>query len=90
MDQFLRGVTAAGCLTIGLFFLRFFQRDRDRLFMFFSLSFFLLAADRIALAVASAGGITTAIPYWARAFAYLLITLAILDKNISRANSARS
>ena len=89
MDQFLRGIAAAECVTIGLFFLRYFRRDRDRLFMFFSLSFFLLAADRIALATAAAYGESTALPYWARAFAYLLIVVAIVDKNVSKADALK-
>jgi hypothetical protein len=40
-----------GCLVVGLFFLRFFRRSRDRLFLFFALSFFLLAAERFTLAI---------------------------------------
>jgi uncharacterized membrane protein len=84
MDQFLRGAITAGCIVIGLFFLRFFRRDRDRLFLYFACAFFLLAADRFALGVASSLGANIALPYWARAFAYLLIIIAIVDKNLSR------
>lgn len=89
MDQFLRGLTAAGFLVIGMFFLRFFRRDRDRLFLFFALSFFLLAADRFMLGLAASYGAITVIPYWARAFAYLLIIAAIVDKNLSKGHPSR-
>ena len=84
MNEFFRGVIAAACVVLGLFFLRFFRRDRDRLFLFFALSFFLLAADRASLVIAESYGISTTLPYWARAFAYLLILVAIVDKNLSK------
>jgi hypothetical protein len=88
MDQFSRGVLTAGLMVISLFFFRFFQRDRDRFFLFFALSFFLLAADRFALAIATTYGVTTPVPYWARAFGYLLIVIAIIDKNMSKRSSS--
>jgi hypothetical protein len=81
MDQFLRGFITAGTLVIALFFLRFYIRGHDRLFLFFSLSFFLLALNRIALALVAHHDIDTSIPYLVRAFAYLLILLVIIDKN---------
>jgi hypothetical protein len=125
MDQFLRGAIVAGCLVVGLFFLRFFRRSRDRLFLFFALSFFLLAAERFMLAVIEsynvpldAGEWVRAIaavndspqsirerllelrprwirsfanvPYWVRAFAYLLIITGIVDKNINTPRDERS
>ncbi len=84
MDQFLRGVIVAGCVVIGLFFLRFHQRSRDRLFLFFALSFFLLAAERFMLVMVNVYDAPTNIPYWVRAFAYLLIIWGIVDKNLSK------
>ncbi len=90
MDQFVRGAIVAGCLVVGLFFLRFFRRTWDRLFLFFALSFFLLAAERFMLALVAAYATSAditfwlhAFPYWVRAFAYLLIIVGIIDKNVS-------
>lgn len=118
MDQFLRGAIVAGCLVIGLFFLRFHRRSRDRLFLFFALSFFLLAAERFMLVVVASYDVIHAsewvqvfgdaalspeatvetllarrpewvpkfatVPYWVRAFAYLLIIAGIVDKNVAK------
>lgn len=84
MDQFLRGVAAAECLVVGLFFLRFFKRSQDRLFFFFSAAFVLLAADRIVLAaLREQGRIDDEIPFWIRAVGYLVMIAGIIDKNLS-------
>jgi hypothetical protein len=125
MDQFLRGAIVAGCLVVGLFFLRFFRRSHDRLFLFFALSFFLLAAERFMLAVVASYDVPldaaewvqgvaaiseseqiirqrllalrpdwihtfANVPYWVRAFAYLLIIAGIADKNLSTRSKKRS
>jgi len=39
MNQLLLGAIAMACLTISLFFLRFWQKSRDRFFLFFAASF---------------------------------------------------
>jgi hypothetical protein len=87
MDQFLRGAIVAGCLVVGLFFLRFHRRTSDRLFLFFALSFFLLSAERFMLAVLASyhvQGFIGNIPYWVRAVAYLILIWGIVDKNLAR------
>jgi hypothetical protein len=81
MDQFLRGFIAAGCGVIALFFFRFYRKTQDRLFLFFSLAFVLLALNRLALSLVAYYKIDTTIPYWVRAGAYLLILVVIIDKN---------
>lgn len=82
MDQLAVGAIAAGFAAAGLFFLRFWRDTRDRLFAFFAFAFFVLAANRVA------GGLLAApyanYVYWVRLAAFLLILLAILDKNRSR------
>lgn len=83
MEQFLRGIAAAGCLVVALFFLRFFRRSHDRLFLFFSVAFALLAADRVVLALVREHELPTEIPFWIRAFGYLVIIAGIVDKNLA-------
>ena len=46
-DTFLSGAISMGFLVISLFFLRFWKRSGDRLFIFFSLAFLLLLVERI-------------------------------------------
>ena len=92
MHRFILGAVCLGFALAGLFFLRFWRDKRDRLFLLFSLAFFVLAANR-------AGFMITSLPYikgdalywvkgdalyWVRFLAFLLILAAILDKNRSR------
>jgi hypothetical protein len=81
MEQMLTGAIAAGWLLAGLFFFRFWRQTHDRFFLWFALSFWLEAADRVALGMMSP--VTEANPaiYGLRVVAYGLILLAIWQKN---------
>lgn len=81
MDQLLMGAIAAGSLVAGLFFFRFWHRSRDSFFLFFALSFWLEAANRVALAVMVGSREDGALIYSVRLVAYGLILLAIWQKN---------
>jgi len=76
----ISGYLIAGYLLIGLFFIRFWRQAKDRLFGFFAIAFFLLAAQR-ALLVIAAGSSSATLIYALRAFAFLIIIYAIVDKN---------
>ena len=65
----------------GLFFLRFRTRTGDRLFSFFAAAFLLLSAQRFALVVAHEWGESTTWLYGMRLLAFVLILIAIVDKN---------
>lgn len=80
MNEFLMGANALASAAIALFFLRFWQQTRDRLFLAFSLSFALLTASRTGLAAVQTAE-DKSIFYWARLAAYLLILVAVIDKN---------
>lgn len=72
----------SGCLTMayavaGLFFLRFWRDSRDRLFAFFAAAFWILAAQRAIVTLADVGDSI----YLLRALAFVLIIIAIVDKN---------
>ena len=64
-----------------LFFLRFRVRTGDRLFGWFATAFFLLSAQRFALIVAREWGEGTTGLYALRLLAFVLILIAIVDKN---------
>lgn len=72
-----------GYAIIGLFFLRFWKRTRDRLFILFSAAFWVLAGQRLALALNKShlAMEDDTIFYVVRLFAFLLILAAIIDKN---------
>jgi len=46
---FIQGAVAMGCLVAGIFFLRFWQRSRDRLFLRFATAFWMLAVSYVLL-----------------------------------------
>ena len=73
-----------------LFFLRFRTRTGDRLFSFFAAAFLLLATQRLALTLAREWGENVVWLYGLRLLAFVLILVAIVDKNRGVANSARA
>jgi hypothetical protein len=83
MEQFMMGAIAMASVIVAIFFLRFWRDTGDRLFAMFSLSFFLLGLTRVGLAMSPeptfAEGHTHW--YWARLAAFILILVAIADKN---------
>ncbi len=83
MTQFLLGATVMACFTISLIFLRFYVKVRDRFFLFFAAAFLVEAVDRIALELTRSSDASPLI-YLLRLISFLLITYAIIDKNLLR------
>jgi hypothetical protein len=79
--NFLSGATAFGFLVCGLFFLRFWRRTRDPLFMAFALAFALLGIGQAVLALANIPTEERGSLFLIRLSAFALILFAILRKN---------
>ena len=77
MVAFLSGALTMGYLVATLFFLRFWRESRDRLFAFFAAAFFLLATQRLLIALTEPADVL----YLVRLAAFVLILVAIVDKN---------
>ncbi|HAT31366.1 MAG TPA: hypothetical protein DCW29_11100 [Janthinobacterium sp.] len=77
----LSGAIACASLIVSLFFLRFWRSTRDRFFLYFAISFALEACGR--LLIGSGPSYDQKMPafYLIRLVAYLLILIAIVDKN---------
>ena len=73
---------------IALFFLKFRSRTGDRLFALFAAAFFILAAQRLMLTVARDWSEGAVWLYGLRLVAFLLIIVAIVDKNRAAARVA--
>jgi hypothetical protein len=84
VSQFLSGLFFASSAAVALFFIRFWQRTRDRLFMTLALAFVLLALERVVLEFVSASGESHHFIYLLRLAAFVLIIGGILDKNRAR------
>jgi hypothetical protein len=82
LNAFILGMIVMACLVAGLFFLRFWRRTRDRLFAIFAAAFWLLGLNWLLLAFTDPQAETQRLVlYTLRAVAFILILLAILDKN---------
>jgi peptidoglycan/LPS O-acetylase OafA/YrhL len=81
MLDFLSGVIAMGCFVAGLFFLRFWKRTRERLFIAFALAFWLLAVAQTLLAETDFPIEERSWLYLPRLAAFMLILAAIWWKN---------
>lgn len=79
-NQFMLGSIVFACCTIAVFFFRFWRKTRDRLFACFAIAFALLGANWLALAFTRQDEVRT-ILYLVRLLAFVLILVAIFDKN---------
>ncbi len=77
----LQAVAATAALVIGLVFLRFWRRGADTLFALFAAAFGLLALSWFLLALFSPTEESRPYIYGIRLVAFLLIILAIMQKN---------
>ena len=82
ITQFLLGLVVMGSVVAGLFFLRFWRKTRDRLFIIFALAFWILALNWALLALINPmGEAKRSLFYVLRLVAFILIIYAIIDKN---------
>jgi len=81
LKAFLSGAISMACLTIALFFLRFWRQTGDRLFVVFAAAFGLLMVERLMLATVSTSHELAPYIYIVRLVAFALIMGAVVDKN---------
>jgi hypothetical protein len=81
MNLMLLGAIAMANFTASLFFFKFWRRSRDRFFMFFALAFAIEGLIRIMLGVIHYSSEQEPLFYLVRLFSYVLILVAIIDKN---------
>ena len=71
-----------GAFSCGLFFLRFWRKTLDRLFLIFAIAFFLMGLERIVLTwVGEYQGEDSVLIYLIRLSSFLMILYGIWDKN---------
>lgn len=81
INNFMTGGNAMACLIISFFFWRYYLKVYDRFFLFFSLAFLSFALERITIVVGQVQSEYFAAIYSIRLAGFVLIILAILDKN---------
>lgn len=86
-NRLLLGAIAMAFLISGLFFLRFWREGRDRFFLLFALALFVEGVNRFALGLSARPSEGVAGIYLIRLLSFLLILVAIIDKNRSARRS---
>jgi hypothetical protein len=81
LEDLVMGAIAMASAVAALFFLRFWRDTGDRLFAMFAAAFILLGVTRIGLALSQSHFEGQTYWYWVRLAAFLLILVAIVDKN---------
>ncbi len=81
MNQLLLGAIAMATLMTALFFLRFWKKTRDRFFLFFAVAFGLEGLNRALLGLIHSSTEDEPVFYLVRLLSFILILIAIVDKN---------
>ena len=83
MIAFFSGAITLGFLVASLFFLRFWRKTSDRFFLAFAAAFLLLALNQALAQWIGAADERVGYTYLLRVLAFVLILVAIADKNLS-------
>jgi hypothetical protein len=86
---FLAGLIAMGHLLASLFFLRFWSRTKDWLFLAFAAAFALMALNQTLVILLAVPREEQSVFYLLRLAAFLLIIAAILAKNMQSRGGRR-
>ena len=81
MTEYLAGALTLSFLIAALFFLKFWRKTRDRLFVYFSIAFVLFAINQVATALLENDMERAGYAYILRVLGYMLILFAIVEKN---------
>ncbi len=88
LDGFLTGVISTCSFMAGIFFLKFWKRTRDFLFLAFGIAFLVEGINRCAILMVDKPNEGSPAIYAVRLAASLLILFAILRKNYGKARSS--
>jgi hypothetical protein len=82
MIDFLDGALTLAYLVAGAYFLRFWRRTDERLFLYFAIAFALLAANQFWAFLLGVADERTSYIYVLRILAFVIILFAIVGKNV--------
>jgi TRAP-type C4-dicarboxylate transport system permease small subunit len=87
--EFLSGAVTLGYLVASGFFMRFWRKTADRLFLAFGLAFLLLALNQTLAQWLGAADERLGYTYLLRVLGFVLILVAIIDKNLAQREKKR-
>ena len=88
MIEFLAGAVTISQLIAGLFFLKFWRRTGDRLFLSFAIAFWLFALSQSIGFVVDMSDERRAVAYLPRLLGFLLILVSIVRTNMTQGKKA--
>lgn len=83
IEAFLLGVVVTTTITAAVFFLKFWRKTRDQLFLAFAAAFFMEGCNRFAALFSETPNEREPWSYVVRMISFLLIVWAIIRKNYS-------
>ena len=83
MVDFLAGALTLAYVIAAVYFLQFWRRTTDRLFLAFAAAFMLLALNQVAVFAVGVGDERYNYAYILRVLGFILILAAIVDKNLA-------
>jgi len=86
MIEFLSGSLTIAYLIAGVYFLRFWKRFHDPLFLAFAIAFWLLTLNQFLVSAWGAADERSGYAYLLRVFGFVIILFAIARKNASSPN----
>jgi peptidoglycan/LPS O-acetylase OafA/YrhL len=89
MIEFFSGAVTMGYLVASGFFMRFWRKTADRLFLAFAVGFVLLAANQALALWLGAADERLGYTYLLRVLCFVLILAAIIDKNLAQSGKKR-
>jgi len=89
MIVFVHGMITMGFVIAGLFFLRFWRRTKDGLFIVFAFAFWLLALNQALISIPGSATPGQSWEFLPSLGAFGLLIMAILIKNFDRAGKRR-
>jgi hypothetical protein len=81
LEGFLLGIIVTSSLAVGAFFLKFWRKTHDLLFLGFAAAFLIEGLNRLAFLWLDQPGEGNPVVYTIRLFSYLVILAAIVHKN---------
>jgi len=81
MTDYLAGALTLSFLIAALFFLKFWKKTGDRLFVYFAIAFVLFAVNQVATSILENDMERAGYAYILRVLGYLMILFAIVGKN---------
>ena len=83
MIELLSGALLLSYAIAGVYFLRFWKRTGDRLFVHFAIAFWLLALNQLASSLPLVADETRGYEYLLRVLGFIVIIVGIIDKNLA-------